>query len=623
MPPASNRSDSSDRADWHAEQAPGRRYPNTRRTSQFVPMDDGVKVAIDLYLPDPLPHPLAPEKCPAVLMQTPYFRALEVRSWVPGRLRRIIGGDDKLAVALTGFGYAVVVMDLRGSGASYGRRRAVMMADSVPDGVQVLDWIVQQPWSNGRVGATGISAIGLTALWLATGRHPALQAIAPRFTVFDMFAGPHPGGLTPERFFVSVEGIMKALDSNRPYGLARSALGRAALRTIMRGIRPVDDDTDGSLLRAAVSEHRGNEYLSEDINTAEYRDAPMTSPTADGTLDTQSPYRFADQIRDAHIPILSYTGWLDAAFSREMINLHNTIRTPGSRLVIGPWGHGGGWYCSPTVTTKRAAEFDHAAEIAMFFDAHLRREGVVDASPAVRYFTMGQERWQAAVSWPPPGATPRTWWLGPRRSLPAAPPTEPGDVEQEVDFNTGTGPHSRFGRQLSGPRSTVSYADRARLDEGLPHFDSDPLDQDTEVTGHPLATIWVTSSRPDVTVAVYLEDVAPDGQVRMVTEGYLRAIHRKVSDDASPYWSPGPFRTYTRVDAEEMPLGKPVCLEWDLLPVSWLFDAAHRIRVTVAGTDHNFRRIPAEGPVSLRILTGGDCASRIQLPTMPADTARG
>lgn len=81
-------------------------------------------------------------------------------------------------------GYAVLLMDLRGTRNSsgcevYGDR------SEVTDAVDVIDWIADQPWSNGKVAMTGGSydgtiAIGAAAEEPLSGRHKsALAAIIP------------------------------------------------------------------------------------------------------------------------------------------------------------------------------------------------------------------------------------------------------------------------------------------------------------------------------------------------------------------------------------------------------------------------------------------------------------
>ena len=51
----------------------------------------------------------------------------------------------------------------------------------------------------------------------------------------------------------------------------------------------------------------------------------------------------------------------------------------------------------------------------------------------------------------------------------------------------------------------------------------------TEITGHPVAHLWVTSTNDDGDFFVYLSEVLPDGTSIYVTEGKLRASHRKIS----------------------------------------------------------------------------------------------
>ena len=78
-------------------------------------------------------------------------------------------------------GYAMVRIDVRGSGASFGRWSGPSSSDEVKDGGEIVNWIVAQPWSNGKVGAMGDSYEGSTAQMLAAVNHPAVKAVIPRF----------------------------------------------------------------------------------------------------------------------------------------------------------------------------------------------------------------------------------------------------------------------------------------------------------------------------------------------------------------------------------------------------------------------------------------------------------
>jgi putative CocE/NonD family hydrolase len=185
-----------------------------------------------------------------------------------------------------------------------------------------------------------------------------------------------------------------------------------------------------------------------------------------------------------------------------------------------------------------------------------------------------------------------------------------------VDPETGTGVHSRFGKHLGGGRFPAKFDDRRRRDEKLLTYTSDPVPRDTEITGHPTVTLHVAADTTDAAVYLYVEDVAPDGGVRYVTDGALRASWRKTGE--APYWTAWPYFPGRRDDVQLLTPGEVVTLEFDLYPTSYLLRAGHRIRVAIAGADKdNFVHVPAgERPV-LSVCHGGTRASFVELPVVP------
>jgi len=110
-------------------------------------------------------------------------------------------------------GYAYVIVDVRGSGASFGTRRAELGPREVRDGSEVVDWIVRQPWSDGRVGATGVSYVGTTAELLLVNQHPAVKAIVPQFSLFDAYPDiVFPGGVQHTWFLKIWAQVVSAMD---------------------------------------------------------------------------------------------------------------------------------------------------------------------------------------------------------------------------------------------------------------------------------------------------------------------------------------------------------------------------------------------------------------------------
>jgi len=608
----------SDKAWWvGTAAAPSIRYPGPyQRRSTYVPVGDGTRIAVHVFTPLGVP---AAEKLPTVMCVTPYFSIMEYRTPIAAKLasKLAMAGGLETAKNLSPYGFAVALVDGRGSGASFGQRDTVFMRQMVDDMPHVIDWIVAQPWSNGRVGATGVSAVGMTAEWLATLKHPALRAIMARFTVFDVFSGTHPGGLTPSTFMQDIGRLLHCMDANRLGDMPESAVQRAVLRALVKGVQPVDDDGDRSMLAAAAAEHAGNGYLDVDLVAVTNRDDPMPSePTA--TIDAQSPFVYATDMIESGVAVYAEAGWGDGGFIREMISLYNTVKNPGNRMVIGPWPHGGRWYASPLVDKKTPTHFDHFAEMARFFDLHLRDvDDGIGAEPPIHYFTTGVERWKTSDQWPPPGVAYESRHFGAGGALLESAPETPSVDAHRFDMSATTGPDSRYGRHLAGGRFPVRYPDRAARDRTLLTYTSPPLRADLEVTGSPLVHLFASFSTPDAAVFVHLEDVAPDGVVRHVTDGLMSVGRRTISPEPPPYWLPGPWRSlradeWTAATADEV-----VELSFDLFPTSHTFFAGHALRVAIAGADTDtIMTLPTRGGIPEISVQLGRKGSFIELPVM-------
>jgi putative CocE/NonD family hydrolase len=131
-------------------------------------------------------------------------------------------------------------------------------------------------------------------------------------------------------------------------------------------------------------------------------------------------------------------------------------------------------------------------------------------------------------------------------------------------------------------------------------------------------TLHLTESEADAALHVYLEDMAPDGTCRYITEGMLRALHRKECPAPTRHQVVGPFHSYARADASPLVPGEIALLNFSLLPTSWCVKAGHRLRVAIAGADaDNFGQVPHGRPPVLSIRRGGAHASSITLPMRP------
>jgi uncharacterized protein len=167
---------------------------------------------------------------------------------------------------------------------------------------------------------------------------------------------------------------------------------------------------------------------------------------------------------------------------------------------------------------------------------------------------------------------------------------------------------------LSGPNAQPCPVEPAGV-----HFYSPVMNADTEVTGHPIADLWISADVADVNLFVYLEDAAPDGTVTAITDARQKASLRKVA--APPYNYIGlPWRRSNRGDVQLLTPGSPVRVQMDLFPVSYIFKRGHRIRVSVTGADYRERDRQTLNPApQVTIYDSNSNPSLIVLPIRKAN----
>jgi putative CocE/NonD family hydrolase len=139
-----------------------------------------------------------------------------------------------------------------------------------------------------------------------------------------------------------------------------------------------------------------------------------------------------------------------------------------------------------------------------------------------------------------------------------------------------------------------------------------------EITGHPVAHLWITTDAPDLDVFVYLEEVDSSRKSVYITEGVLRASHRNLSK--APFNNLGlPYHSHYQRDLSAISAGKPVELSFSLLPTSYRFHKGNKVRVTVAFADADNFETPVLNPApKLHLLRDVKHPSFIQLPVAPS-----
>ncbi len=558
-----------------------------------LPMHDGVQLAASLYLPRDRPRPLA-----TVLVRGPY-----------GHLYH----EDGLMAAehFARQGYAVLVEDLRGTGASGGE--FLPYRGDVDDGAATLDWIVAQPWSNGRVGTFGCSALGETQYVLARAHHPALRAMIPLAAggVIGSAAGRYSYGIYEGGIFQLASGFGWFVENGTkdphapaaaPFDVASAVRGLPTAELVRR-YRPAPNGYD------------------------DYLRLPLTDPS----------WHDLGYVTDADrlsVPSLEITTWGDQTVG-DTLALDPQLRravagepVPERHLIVAPGNH---CRARETGDSSRFGEIDVANAAApwfewydRWFDHWLRDRGDgLAGMPAIRYYMLGEGRWLDAASWPPPEATLQRWYLdsaghangagGDGVLAPAAPPHDAIDrfvYDPRSPVPSRGGPVCCTGDPAIRPGPVDQKDVESRPDVLV--YTSSPLAAPLRIAGPLRATLRFASSALDTDVVARLVDVRPDGRAINIQEGALRARYRQ------GYAKPVPL----------VP-GEPVTLTVDMRSIAYTLGAGHRLRLDV--TSSSFPRLERNlntGGDNAResrgiaarneIRHGGEAASYVEIAVLPA-----
>ncbi|MEM9695379.1 MAG: CocE/NonD family hydrolase, partial [Myxococcota bacterium] len=466
---------------------------------------------------------------------------------------------------------------------------------------------------------------GTAAEFLAITHHPALRAIAPRFSLFDAYADvAFPGGIQLERFTQAWSFFNACLDAgrlDRAFGaMARiqaralsDALGpvgdavlgwtsaprldpmyQRLVRLLAHGVRPVTEEELG----LAQREHRDNFDVHRGAQRVAFRDdEDPESPLDDGCIDVFSPHHQVDSLRRSGVAVLHYSGWNDGAYQRSAIHRYLNV---GGPLLLGPWDHGGTQNTSPYATT-RPTQFDHDGELLRFFDHHLRGRPY-DVSP-VRFYVAGEERWRRADRWPVP-TEDRTFGLQPGGQLlelNSKANTSPGTDSFDryyVDPGVGSGPRSRWD-SLLGVLPPVGSGRRRERDQRLLVYRSEPLTAPLTAVGEVTLELRLAINTDDSWVFVYLEDEPPQGPIQCVTEGPRRAQCARSDEapEAGTYRTVVPQPSYRRADAIPFRAEEPTWIRITLLPTAWRFAPGNRIRIALSGADDDHFAAPPHASI--------------------------
>ena len=543
--------------------------------SDYAVMPDGVRLAVSAWLP----LDDKSQGFPVVLITTRYWRAMAFCQHAP-----LSQPYYPFAADLVRHGYVLAVADARGTGASYGSRSAETDQDEVADIGKVVEWIAQQHWCDGRVVTSGCSYSAITTLYSLVNPPDALKLGFCRAPDFDMYRHLFaPGGIVNRWFIKTWGAVTAAQDANDATALFANGYWPAPAQgeASVLGVLPVDSDQNREKLTAAVLEHSSNFNIADNIE-ALY--------CIDGFITKNNPplYDPANRraIETSGVPLVIRCGWHDAGTALGALAIYASFKA-NIRVILGPWNHEGTYLVDPFqsgdgTTAIRPPEGQSFNRLLSTLDSVVKNQE--PALPAVEYFTLGENQWKTTQQWPLPQTQMQQWYLADGQQLTQSQPTsEQGADTYQVDVTATTGRFNRWYAQ--SPDQPVLFPDRQAEDTKLLVYDTLPLKENLEITGHPVVHLYLRSSEPDGQFFVYLEAIDPDGRVRLLTEGQLRGVHHRVSMDTPPYKMYGPYHSLKEKDMAQIVPGEVVKITFDLLPISVLLQKGWRIRVAIAGAD--------------------------------------
>lgn len=548
-------------------------YDSSVRTSQYLTMRDGTKIAIDILRPAK-DGKVEEKPLPVVWTHTRYRRSYVQE----GRL--ISELNSPLYQGLLKRGYILAAADARGSGASSGSWQGIWTQEETQDAYEIIEWLASQSWCDENVGMVGGSYLGITQLTAAGTKPPHLKAIFPAVALFDIYAVAYPGGVFYDDFIKHWSELTSAMDTQV-------------------AAAPVDGDKDEALLKSAIADHKQSRALIDIFSPLTYRDS-IDEETGIKPFYTWHPAAYVEGINESGIPIYLWCGWFDS-FTREGFIMFGNFKNP-KKIVMGAWSH------SPRDPDIQKEEFVPAiVEEIRWFDYWMKGidNGIMD-EPPIRYHVMNEakdNKWRTASAWPLPEQKLTKYYLteGPSGSVNSAndgvlsldsPQNGSGKDEYPVDYSTTTGTETRWDNAVGGG---FGYPDMTGNDQKGLTYTTEALEEDVEITGHPVAHIWVSSTATDGDFFVYLEEVDAEGVSHYVSEGALRASHRARHE---PYYDNLglPFHRSHEVDVDELKPGEPAELAFDLQPTSNVFNTGNRIRITVTCADKDNASTPELSP---------------------------
>jgi predicted acyl esterase len=603
--------------------------PSTRIYDQRIPASgygylttrDGTQLAIDVRLP------AGPGPYPTLIEYSGYGYADPA------------GAQSGISQIATAFGFAVVDVNMRGTGCSGGSFDFFEPLQNL-DGYDVIETVARQPWVlHHKVGMLGISYGAISQLFVAATDPPHLAAIAPMSTIDSSATTLYAGGILNTGFAVgwAADRLHDAKPASPTGGQAwayQRVLGgdqTCKENQILHGEapNPLRVIRETRLYKPAVANRLSPVTFVHKIHVPTYlacqfNDEQTGAHCADLTEDfTGTRHKWFTFSNGLHIDSLDPTTFdrlfdfyelyvarrapqLPAALRAVAPLLYTTaMNIPGITLPPDPIQE------IPSYSAALAA-FQRLKPIRILFD-----NGAGGSSPGDPY--PGFEH--SFSRFPIPGTQARSWYLGKGGTMTAAKPAvgaadvftwNPRAVPA-TDFTGPDGPDGLWGALPDyhwdqNPAGTAAS------------YLTAPLAQNTVVIGGGAVHVWLKASVPNVDLQVMVTEVRPDGKETFVQDGWLRANERKLDAARSTVLEPVP--SLRAADVRPLPKGRYTEVTVPLYYEGHAYRRGSRIRLTITAPGGSqpvwaFAQTSPRGTAKVSIAHSRRFPSRLILPVVP------
>ena len=522
--------------------------------NQMIRVRDGIHLAADVYLPDEeLKKKNNWNRLPAVMEYIPYRKD----EAVPGK---------RFSEVLARKGYAVVRVDIRGTGSSEGINQDEYTVREQWDGYDAVEWIASQPWCDGQVNIMGISYGGFTALQIAGLQPPHLRTIIPvdftdnRYTDDCVYCG----------------GLLRMYYNVALYGTQMVAYNAMPPSTLL------DENQYAAIWKTHLE------------NNTPYFLNWFQNPLENSYWENGSASAFTEKIQ---CPVFLIGGWRDG-YPNPPFRLFQKLKSP-KKIWVGPWNHA---WPEKAIPGPRV---DYLEEVCRWLDYWCKEisTGIMD-EPAIHFFVQSFQKpdpdcldsagyWRAERIYPFDALESKKVFLTFDHCLAEKKIDDTAACNLEYYPQTGV----RTGLWSGG--IMFGLPDDHRKDEAYSQvFDSPVYEENSIIFGRPEFSCTVSSDVPVVGLCVCLSEVAPNGTSALITKGILNLARD---------------HTFSEIKILEKYEKRKVQIFLD--HTAWQISKGNKIRLSLSSGD--FPNIwPTPYPAKTSISIGGTDAAVFSLPIL-------